>query len=176
MLGYSSTKVAKTSETPAQRCLGCSAAAAQQIPFHEWLGCSSTANTISRMGPWSAPQPPYSTDLAPLEPEGRPLTGGNEVIGWKNGELLQHARVRHEATRSSQYNGAPLGVTKGGMRLPLGRLHVATRVARMRLTWAAPRAQPDSSNLSQQAEARHWHISKGHTLSYTEPVWSQEAY
>ena len=30
------TQVAKTSGTPAQRCLGCSAAAAQQIPLHEW--------------------------------------------------------------------------------------------------------------------------------------------
>ena len=139
-----------------------SAAAAQQMP-------------ISRMGPWSVPQPPYSTDLAPLEPEGRPLTGGNEVIGWKNGELLQHTRGRHETTWSSTYNEAPLGVTKEGMRFPLGCLHVATCVARMRLTWAAPRAQPDSSNLSQQAEARHWHISKGHALGCTELVLSQEA-
>ena len=92
MVAHFFTQVAKTSGTPAQRCLGCSAAAAQQIPFHEWAHgrCPSprTAQT------W--------------EPEGRPLTGGNEVIGWKNGELLQHARGRHEAARSSEYNEALL--------------------------------------------------------------------
>ena len=113
-----------------------SAAAAQQIP-------------ISRMGPWSAPQPPYSTDLAPLEPEGRPLTGGNEVISGERTVNFFNTPVGGMKRPGPRSTTKPaLGGTRGGMRFPLGCLYVATWAARLRLTWAAPRVQPDSSNLS----------------------------
>ena len=116
------TQVAKTSGTPVQRCLGCSAAAAQQIPLHEWAHGSAVAAQQIPFHEWAHGRCPSPRTAQTWEPEGRPLTGGNEVIGWKNGELLQGARGQHEAARSSEYNEALLG---GGPREECGFLWAA---------------------------------------------------
>ena len=64
MVAHFFTQVAKTSGTPAQRCLGCSAAAAQQIPLHEWAHGFSPKwlrrPELLRKGVWDARPPQHS--------------------------------------------------------------------------------------------------------------------